>query len=127
MVLFNSCNPKDRQRMSSHRMLFASFITPESRDYDFGTIKESDENVNHIFVFKNSKKEKIYISKIPTLCPCLSVNYPKKGINPGETFGVKVIYDPKNRKGFFYHQIMIIFNDGKYFINPTIKGIVSEL
>jgi len=127
MILFYSCNPKERQEVSSHKMLFASFIKTDSLDFNFGTINESSGVVNHIFVFKNSKKERIYISKIPTLCHCLSFNYPKKGINPGETFMVKVIYSPKNRKGFFYHQIMIIFNDGRYFINPTIRGVVSEL
>lgn len=125
LALLCSCNPKGQQKETNHKMQFANFIKTDSLNYNFGTIKDGDRNINHVLVFTNSKKETIYISKIPTLCPCLSLNYPRKKINPNETFWIKVSYTPKIKTGFFNHQIMIILNDGKYFINPTIKGIIK--
>lgn len=120
-----SCNFKKKQVTTMHKMIYAEFVKSDTIDYDFGSIRESCGIVSHNFSFTNTKDTCIYISATPIACPCLTIKYPRERIKAGEKFFVDVAYNPQNRKGYFNRQIMIILNDGKYFINPTIKGIVE--
>lgn len=125
LFLLSSCNLKKEQEITVHKMKYAEFVKTDTMDYDFGVIKEVDGVVNHDFSFFNTNDSYIYISVVPVVCPCLQVKYPKGKIETGERFTISVSYNPENRNGYFNRHIMIVLNNGEYYINPTIKGIVE--
>jgi hypothetical protein len=62
--------------------------------YDFGTIKEENGAVTHVFEFKNTGDEKLVIISAIASCGCTTPKYPTEPIAPGATGKIKVTYNP---------------------------------
>jgi hypothetical protein len=80
--------------------------------YDFGTIKEENGAVTHVFEFKNTGDEKLVIISAIASCGCTTPKYPTEPIAPGATGKIKVTYNPSGRPGEFEKGVKVRYNAG---------------
>lgn len=99
-------------------------IAVDNKNYDFGTIKEEDGPVSHVFVVKNIGTENLVIKGVLASCGCTRPEWPSAPIAPGKTGEVWVAYDPKGRPGPFYKTINIMSNATDRRVTLSISGEV---
>lgn len=95
--------------------------------YNFGVIEEDKGQVEHEFRFINRTDSAVLITDVVSSCGC-AVAVPKDTwVGANEESSVKVIYDPKDRPGYFVKSIELTFAVGdkveKRLLN--IKGFVA--
>lgn len=71
----------------------------------FGWVEEKGGKVGYNFRFVNTGKAPLKITNVRSSCGCTAPNYPEKAIQPGDTSGILVVFDPENRPGSFRKQI----------------------
>ena len=99
-------------------------ITFENDIIDLGTFMQYDDPSSKCeFLFTNTGKEPLIISKAKGSCGCTVPNWPKEPIMPGETGTIKVNYDEK-RVGSFNKSITITSNARNSVKVLKIKGKV---
>lgn len=76
--------------------------------YDFGTVKY-DAKVNHDYVFTNTGKEPLIISKVDKQCGCTTPVFSPEPVAPGKTGKVSISFDTK-RVGTHEKTITVISN-----------------
>lgn len=96
----------------------------ESDIIDYGQIIEN-ENGERIFLFTNTGKAPLIISKVKTSCGCTVPTYPKTAILPGDTGEIAVSYDTK-RVGPFTKTITVFSNADQPTKSLKIKGEVLK-
>lgn len=96
----------------------------EEKVFDFGEIPEANGKVSHSFIFKNTGCEPVVIDKIMSGCGCVSYEWTKEPIAPGQKGVVTITYDPLYRPGFFSKEITVYSNHHKNINRIWIKGIV---
>jgi len=98
----------------------------DSALYDFGTVKESNGPVTHVFKVKNEGETALVITKVVASCGCTTPDWTKEPIPAGKTGDIKVTYDPTNRVAPFTKTIQVYSNgsSGTYIL--TIKGEVVK-
>lgn len=77
----------------------------------FGWVDESGGKVGYNFRFVNSGKEPLTITQVKSTCGCTAPDFPKTAIEPGDTAGILVVFDPENRPGSFRKQVYY-YTDG---------------
>lgn len=87
----------------------------DPKEKDLRTIKASEIQVQNV-VLNNRGRQVIEIKKIQGNCECLRLELPKTTIDPGESIILKVVFDPKGRKGIDQRNIYIFSNDP---VNPV--------
>jgi len=92
----------------------------EKEIIDYKTINQNSDG-NRTFVFKNTGKSPIIISKTKGSCGCTVATAPTKPIMPGESSEINVKYDT-NRIGAFSKTITITSNAKKAIKILKIKG-----
>lgn len=97
----------------------------DSECFDFGTIKENEGLIKHTFKIKNTSNDTIIINKVLQGCGCISVSYPPQPIFPSSTIDFTVSFNPKNRYGIFHKVILILLNNGAFYITLTICGNIE--
>lgn len=102
----------------------AAQITAENRNYNFGTIKEEEGPVTHVFTVKNVGTENLIIKRVLASCGCTRPEWTTTPIAPGKTGEVSVAYDPKGRPGPFYKTINILSNSADKRLTLSISGEV---
>jgi hypothetical protein len=100
-------------------------LTITKKTYDFGTIKEADGKVTHVFSFTNSGKSPLVIQDVKASCGCTTPTWTKEPVAPGESGEITVTFNPANRPGGFNKQITITNNSGENPVYVTIKGYVT--
>ena len=98
-------------------------MTFEAKTHDFGTIKEVDGPVTHIFEFTNTGNEPLVIINVNASCGCTRPEYSKEPIRPGKKGKIKVTYNPAGRPGEFDKEVKIRTNGNKRPI-LRITGVV---
>jgi hypothetical protein len=102
----------------------AVFAVVGESTHDFGTIKEADGPVSHIFKFKNEGEIPLVITKATASCGCTQPEYPKEPVAPGKTGEIKVTFNPSGNAPFT--KTISIFSNGKVGSSVlTIKGVVE--
>tara|TARA_B100001758_G_C17978281_1_gene386777 strand:+ start:81 stop:548 length:468 start_codon:yes stop_codon:yes gene_type:complete len=97
-------------------------ITFDNEIIDLGTFMQYDDPSSKCeFLFTNTGKEPLIISKAKGSCGCTVPNWPKEPIMPGETGTIKVNYDEK-RVGSFNKSITITSNARNSVKVLKIKG-----
>ncbi len=79
----------------------------DERNHDFGTIKESNGPVTHVFEFENTGKETVAIVRASASCGCTKPEYSEEPIKPGKKGKVKVTYNPAGRPGEFDRKVTV--------------------
>jgi hypothetical protein len=103
---------------------FMKQLVPDKRIFDFGNIYEKNGKVSHVFVLKNTGSKPLAITDVNSWCGCTTANYTKRAILPGKTGEVTVTYNPYSRPGRFSKEVVLLLNDGKFYIRLWLKGNV---
>ena len=103
----------------------AAQISFTQETIDYGNIKK-DANGEREFVFKNTGKEPLIITKCVGSCGCTVPVWPKTPIAPGEKASIKVKYDTR-RVGRFQKTVTVTSNAGTPTKVLTIKGNVEDV
>lgn len=100
-------------------------ISAEETEYDFGTIKEVNGPVSHVFKVKNTGKAPLVIVRVAASCGCTKPEFDAEPIAPGKEGKIKVTYNPAGRPGQFVKTISVYSNgkDGAFILR--IKGVVE--
>jgi hypothetical protein len=99
-------------------------ITFESTVYDYGTIKKEADGKCE-FVFTNTGKEPLILSRPRSNCGCTVPTWPQEPIMPGQSEIIVVTYDTK-RVGPINKQVTIMSNAVNSPVVLRITGTVSE-
>ncbi len=98
-------------------------ITFEKETIDYGTVEKGSDGTRE-FVFTNTGKEPLIITRAVGSCGCTVPTWPKEPIAPGEKGVMKVKYDTQ-RVGAFSKSVTVTSNakNGNKVVN--IKGVVK--
>ena len=98
-------------------------ISFETEVMDYGTVEYNGDGLRE-FVFTNTGKEPLIISRAKGSCGCTVPTWPKEPIMPGESGAIKVKYST-NRPGRFTKTVTISSNAKTPSKRLTIKGTVK--
>ena len=101
-------------------------ITIPVKEYNFGTIKESDGKVSHVFEIKNTGNAPLVLTRVMSSCGCTVPSYSKEPIAPGKSSKITVTYDPAGRVYPFVKTVSIYSNGKEGPEVITIKGEVVK-
>ena len=119
-------NQKSDQKNEMNRIMNGPVITFKTTSHDYGEIYQgSDGSFN--FVFTNTGKEPLILSKPRSSCGCTVPSWPKEPILPGEESKIKVTYNT-TKIGAFNKSVTVYSNaKNKKTIVLRIKGkVVSK-
>jgi hypothetical protein len=102
----------------------APVMTFEKTVHDYGTIKKGSDG-SYDFVFTNTGKEPLILSKPRSNCGCTVPDWPQEPIMPGQSNKIKVTYNTA-LVGPINKQVTIISNASNSPIVLQIKGTVVE-
>ncbi|MCE7054594.1 DUF1573 domain-containing protein [Algoriphagus sp. AGSA1] len=97
-------------------------LVVEPKEIDLKTIKSTAVQVEYV-VLSNRGKEVLEIKKVQGNCDCLKLELPKTDLDPGESIQLKVVFDPKGRKGIDQRNIYVFSNDP---LNPVQLFLVKS-
>lgn len=104
----------------------AAKIEVKKTEHDFGTFKESDGNVSHVFVVTNTGKSPLVITRVISSCGCTTPTFTKEPIAPGKSGEITVVYNPTGRVYPFTKTVSVYSNGKKGPLVLTIKGEVIK-
>lgn len=84
--------------------------TFETTVHSFGSIKEENGKVSHVFRYTNKGNAPLRINDVFSSCGCTSPDYSTEAIKPGESGLITVVFDPTNRVGKINKTITVYFN-----------------
>ena len=79
--------------------------------------------VTAVFELRNRGMKTLHISKVQTDCGCTQVDYPKKGVSPGDNFTIALTYDAR-QLGHFQKQVAVYSNATRKPLYLKMKGVV---
>ena len=97
------------------------------KTYDFGTIKEEDGRVSHVFTFKNVTDGPLTIKNVRASCGCTTPAWSREPIAPGAEAQITVTYNASGRPGAFHKSVTVTLSNGTEDITQVlfIKGKVT--
>ena len=96
------------------------------KEYDFGTIKEGEGKVSHVFEIKNTGSAPLVLTRVMSPCGCTVPTFSKEPIAPGKSSKITVTYDPAGRVYPFVKTISVYSNGKEGPEVITIKGEVVK-
>ena len=66
--------------------------------FDFGTIKEANGNVSHVFKIKNTGDAPLVLTRVIASCGCTTPEWTKEPIAPGKTGDIKITYTTERQE-----------------------------
>ncbi|MCQ2344259.1 MAG: DUF1573 domain-containing protein [Paludibacteraceae bacterium] len=96
-------------------------------EYDFGTVKEEDNKVSHVFTFTNMSQTPVTVTNVRASCGCTTPEWSREPIYPGQQGVIKATYSAKGRPGRFHKSITVTLNNGTedFTVVLYIKGSVT--
>ena len=82
------------------------------KTHDFGTIKEEDGRVSHVFTFKNVTEGVLTIKNVRASCGCTTPAWSKEPIAPGAEAQITVTYNASGRPGAFHKSVTVTLSNG---------------
>lgn len=95
--------------------------------HDFGRIESANGPVKHVFAVRNNGKATLELIRVSSSCRCLSAEWSKKTVEPGETASLEVTYNPLGQSGAFSHTMQVFSNGSEAPLVLTIKGNVHAV
>lgn len=94
--------------------------------YDFGTLKAKRNPLIVVdFEFTNTGNEPVVILKADVSCGCLSTDYTRTPISPGEGGKVTVMVTTKDQKGEFNKTVFVKSNGANDIELLRVKGYIK--
>lgn len=81
-----------------------------SSSLDFGRVRQNVESTQNFSVTNNGKSN-LEIRAVQGNCTCISTQFDKKVIKPGESAIIKIIFNPEDRKGTHQKAVTVYSND----------------
>lgn len=100
-------------------------ISAEKTEFDFGTIKEVNGPVSHVFVIKNVGTAPLVITRVNAACGCTKPEFSTEPIAPGKESKIKVTYNPAGRPGQFVKTVAVYSNGKDGAFTLQVKGTVE--
>lgn len=94
----------------------------EQKEINLKTISANSPQVEMVSL-NNRGRQVLEIHKVQGNCECLRLEIPQTTLNPGETIQLKVVFDPKGRKGIDQRNIYVFSNDP---VNPVQQIILKS-
>ena len=94
------------------------------KEYDFGTIQETEGKKPGAVRFVNDGPDAVIINEIIPGCGCTAVEFPKNEILPGDTAVISFTYNPTGRPGVFKKSMKVYWGDPGNYDKILIKGTV---
>lgn len=82
------------------------------KTYDFGTIKEEDGRVSHVFTLKNVNDGPITIKNVRASCGCTTPAWSREPIAPEAEAQITVTYNASGRPGAFHKSVTVTLSNG---------------
>lgn len=97
------------------------------KTYDFGTIKEEDGRVSHVFTLKNVNDGPITIKNVRASCGCTTPAWSREPIAPEAEAQITVTYNASGRPGAFHKSVTVTLSNGTEDFTQVlfIKGKVT--
>ena len=97
------------------------------KTYDFGTIKEEDGRVSHVFTFKNVTEGALTIKNVRASCGCTTPAWSREPIAPNAEAQITVTYNASGRPGAFHKSVTVTLRNGTedFTLVLFIKGKVT--
>ena len=97
------------------------------KTHDFGTIKEEDGRVTHVFTFKNVTDGPLTIKNVRASCGCTTPAWSREPIAPGAEAQITVTYNASGRPGAFHKSVTVTLSNGTEDFTQVlfIKGKVT--
>ncbi|MDR3705851.1 MAG: DUF1573 domain-containing protein [Paludibacteraceae bacterium] len=92
-------------------------------NYDFGTVKEEDGKVSHVFEFLNTGTSDLVLTNVQASCGCTTPQWSREPIAPKQKGSITVTYSAAGRPGPFTKTITVTSNADKQLL--SIKGTVT--
>ncbi|HLO58070.1 MAG TPA: DUF1573 domain-containing protein [Bacteroidales bacterium] len=99
-------------------------ISFSEKDYDFGTVRETDGLITHEFKFTNDGKVPLIINDVKSSCGCTVPSWPHEPVLPGKSATVKVTFNPENQSGAIGKTVKIISNASVQQVVLGLRGVV---
>lgn len=97
----------------------------DSKEHDFGIIKEIGGLAVHRFEFTNFSLFPVKVVAVTASCGCTLPDWTKEAIEPGKTGSITASFDPRGRPGYFNKTIEVKTDADASVYVLTIKGTVS--
>lgn len=104
--------------------LGSAIIEFDTKDYDFGTVKEGDV-VEGVFKVSNKGKTDLVITDASASCGCTVPEWPKEAIKPGDSAEIKFSFNSKGRTGKQSKTITLQTNTSNVTETLRIAGTVT--
>lgn len=95
-------------------------------EHSFGVVAESDRRVSHTFRFMNTGDRPIVIKRIVVTCRCVSYDFSKKPVAPGDTGEITVTFNPRRQSGVFYKVVQVFANTAEELHLLIVRGEVVK-
>jgi hypothetical protein len=96
----------------------------KEESFDFGSIKESDGSVSHVFEFTNTGSTPLIITDVEPSCDCTTPEWTKSPVVRGAKGVIKVTYNPLGRGGYFKKEIAVSSNSSAGTVVLSVSGVV---
>ena len=104
--------------------LGSAIIEFDTKDYDFGTVKEG-AIVEGVFKVANKGKTDLVITDASASCGCTVPEWPKEAIKPGDSAEIKFSFNSKGRTGKQSKTITLQTNTANVTETLRIAGTVA--
>lgn len=104
--------------------LGSAIIEFDTKDYDFGTVKEGAV-VEGVFKVANKGKTDLVITDASASCGCTVPEWPKEAIKPGDSAQIKFSFNSKGRTGKQSKTITLQTNTANVTETLRIAGTVT--
>ncbi len=97
----------------------------DDRGHNFGTIREADGEVSHVFVFTNVGSEPVVIDRVVASCGCVAGDYPRTPVVPGGRGEIVVVFEPAGYRGRVVKSIAVVSGGRRWSNFLEIKAKVK--
>lgn len=74
---------------------------------DFGSVQETADTSVRTFWWRNTSDKPLAVLMVKTTCACLSTEFDRQAVQPGEYGSVKLVYHQKGHPGKFSHKAFV--------------------
>lgn len=91
----------------------AVFMQFERTRIDAGRMNESDPPATFEYVYANTGKNPITVSRLVSTCSCAVARYDRMTVTPGSKGVIYVRYNPEGHPGIFERRVYVYTDDNK--------------
>lgn len=91
----------------------ATYMHFERTRIDAGRMSESDPPLTFEYVYSNTGKNPMTVSRLVSTCSCATAKYDRMTVAPGSKGVIYVRYNPKGHPGIFERRVYVYTDDNK--------------